>query len=45
MIRPLTDDREAIKLARKTDGKIANVDHFLNFAEPLLQDLAAFQRD
>jgi len=32
-----------IELARQADGEIADVDHLLYLAQPLLQDLAAFQ--
>src|SRR4029079_13882182 len=37
--------RQAIELARKAHGEIADVDHLLHFAETLLQDLARFERD
>ena len=38
-------DGEAVKLAGQTDGKVANIDHFLNFAEALAQDLAVLDGD
>lgn len=37
-------DGEAIELAGKTDGEIADVDHFLDFAETLGWDLADLDR-
>ena len=45
MIRALAGDGKAIELARKTDGEVADVDHLLDLAEALLDDLAALDRD
>ena len=42
MIRPLTGDGEAVKLARQTDREIADVDHFLHLAMAFRDDLACF---
>ena len=36
----LAGDGQAVQLARQPDGEIADVDHFLHFAQPFLQDLA-----
>ena len=36
---------EAVDLARQADGEIADVDHFLHFAETLGDDLAGFEGD
>src|SRR5207248_11207930 len=38
-------DGEAVELAGESDGKVADVDHFLDFAERLLGDLADFEGD
>ena len=43
--RPLRRDRQAVELARQTDGEVADVDHLLHFAQPFLQDLAGLERD
>ena len=40
MAGPLAGDRLAIKLPAKSNGEIADVDHFLNFAAGLRQNLA-----
>jgi hypothetical protein len=45
MAGTLGRDGEAVELAREADGKIADVDHLLHFAEPFLQDLAGLDRD
>jgi hypothetical protein len=45
MIRPFGRDGLAAKLSRQADCEIANVDHFLNFAQTLGNDLADFDRD
>ena len=37
-------DGQAVKLARQADGKVANVDHFLHFAETFGRDLARLDR-
>jgi hypothetical protein len=42
---PLGGDRQAMQLARKTDGEIADVDHFLHFAQRFLRDLARLDGD
>ena len=44
MAGALRGDRQPVELAREADGEIADVDHLLNLAEPLLVDLAAFER-
>ncbi len=38
-------DGEAVELAADTDSEVADVDHFLDFAAPLFDDLAAFEGD
>ncbi|KGS35373.1 hypothetical protein X945_5803 [Burkholderia pseudomallei ABCPW 107] len=38
-------DRQAVKLPRQADREIADIDHFLHFAEPLGRDLARLERD
>ncbi len=38
-------DGQAVKLAGKADGEIADVDHFLHFAEAFRGHLADFDRD
>ena len=40
----LGGDRQAVELARQADGEVADVDHFLNFAEALGHDLADLDR-
>ena len=40
MARTLRGDGQAVKLTRQADGKVANVDHLLHFAQPFLGDLA-----
>jgi hypothetical protein len=42
---PLRGDGEAVELARQADREVADVDHLLNFAKALLQDLAGLQAD
>jgi hypothetical protein len=34
-----------MELPRETNREVANVDHFLDFAEALLEDLPSFERD
>ncbi len=43
--RPLGRDGEAVKLTRKADGEVADVDHLLHLAEAFLDDLAGLDRD
>jgi hypothetical protein len=43
--RPLACDRAAVKLTRETRREAADVDHFLDFAKTLLQNLAGLDRD
>ena len=43
--RPLGGDGQAIKLARQADGEVADVDHLLDLALALLEDLAALDGD
>ena len=38
--RPLADDRQAVELPAQPHGEVAHVDHFLDFAQGLLGDLA-----
>jgi hypothetical protein len=45
VLRTLAGHREAVKLAREPDGKIRDVDRFLDFADPLRTDLADLERD
>ncbi|MNL85033.1 hypothetical protein D3C87_2132010 [compost metagenome] len=45
MAGTLGGDRQAVKLAGQTDCEIADVDHFLDFAEPFGGDLAGFDRN
>ncbi|KPW59959.1 Uncharacterized protein ALO80_05928 [Pseudomonas caricapapayae] len=35
---------QAVQLTRQTDREVADIDHFLNFAQALLSDLACFDR-
>ncbi len=35
---------ETVKLARQADGEVADIDHFLHFAQAFLHDLARFER-
>ena len=42
--RPLAGDREAVELAAQSDGEVADVDHLLDFAQRLFENLAALQR-
>ena len=37
-------DRAAVELAREADGEVADVDHLLHLAEPLLRDLPDLER-
>ena len=43
--RTLRGDRAAVELAREADGEVADVDHLLHLAEPLLRDLPDLERD
>ena len=43
--RALRGDRLAGELARKTNGEVADIDHFLHFAQALGDDLARLKRD
>lgn len=43
MARALRSDGQAVDLARESDGEVADVDHFLNFAKALGNDLAGLQ--
>ena len=43
MGRTLGGNRQTEQLARKTDRVIANVDHFLHFAQAFRHDLADFE--
>ena len=45
MVRAFGGDGQSVKLARKADGKIANIDHLLHFAFAFGQNFAGFQRD
>ena len=45
VIDPLGRDGAAIKLARQPDSKIANVDHLLDFAFSLGNNLAGLEGD
>ncbi len=40
MVRPLARDGQAVKLPRKSDSEVADVDHLLYFAKAFLDDLA-----
>ena len=42
---PFGGDGEAVKLAGEADGEVADVDHLLDLAEALGEDLAAFAAD
>src|SRR5688572_4726363 len=44
MVGALAGDGQPIELPRQADREVANVDHLLDLAEALLDDLAAFQR-
>ena len=41
----LRRDRAAVELAREADREVADVDHLLHLAEPLLRDLPDLERD
>ena len=43
--RALRRDRAAVELPREADGEVADVDHLLHLAEPLLRDLPDLERD
>jgi len=45
MARTFGRNRQAVELAGKADREIADVDHFLHFAEAFRRDLAGFERD
>ena len=38
-------DRQTVELTRQPDGEITDVDHLLDLAEPLREDLAGLDRD
>jgi hypothetical protein len=42
---PLGGNRQAVQLARKPHGEIADVDHLLDFAQRFLGDLACLDGD
>ena len=44
MVGPLGGDRQPEQLARQADRIIANIDHFLHFAQALGDDLSGLQR-
>src|SRR5262249_32788893 len=44
MSRALAVHREAVKLARETDGEVCDIDHLLHFAFSFGEDLAHFER-
>ena len=41
--RPLGGDGEPVKLPRKTDGEVADVDHLLHLADPFRADLSRLE--
>src|SRR6476661_457678 len=41
----LRRDRQPVKLARQSDGEVADVDHLLHLAEAFLHDLPGLQTD
>src|SRR3546814_6874803 len=43
--RALGRDGQAIELTGEPDGEVADVDHLLDLAQPLLEDLAVLQAD
>ena len=45
VVAPFGRDGAAIKLARQPDREVADVDHLLDLAKPLRDDLAGFERD
>ncbi len=45
MVRPLGGDGQPVELPGEADGEIADVDHLLDLAQALGQDLAGLQRD
>jgi hypothetical protein len=45
MVGPLRRDGEAVELAGEADREIADIDHFLHFAEAFGGDLAGLQGD
>jgi len=45
MERALAHRGQAIELARKASGEIADINHFLDFAESFGNDFAGFERD
>src|SRR5882672_9037095 len=44
MLAALRGQCQAVELAGEADREVADVDHFLHFAEPLGHDLAGFER-
>ena len=45
MVGPLGRDGEAMQLTRQPDREVADVDHFLHFAQAFLQELARLEGD
>ena len=45
MAGPLAGHREAVKLARQPGREIGDVDHLLDFAQALGENLSGFERD
>jgi len=45
VIGPFARNGETVELARQADGEVADVDHFLHFAEPFAEDLARLDGD
>ena len=43
VVLALAGDGKTVKLARDPDGEVADVDHLLDFAATLFEDLAAFE--
>ena len=43
VVGALGGDGQAVELARQADGEVADVDHLLDFAEPLRHDLAGLE--
>src|SRR2546430_2315281 len=44
MLGPFGGDSQTIKLARKADSEVADIDHLLHFAFTFSEDLARFER-
>src|SRR5262245_17580730 len=45
VLRALAGDRQAVELARETDGEIADIDHLLDFPQTLGADLSRLEGD